>query len=152
MGEAVQNRRPGAELLNRQTVVLLVQEKARLLPVLHIHLIADAVFGYHNIRIKRFREETFRAFHALELSDLRIASLVHAAKNDAVLREDIAKRRENHILEAVRSQGKGLNHADVLEFVHHDSGKPVGLAENHPAGRGVHGFLSILPRRADALP
>ena len=71
---------------------------------------------------------------------------------EALLREDIAKRRENHILEAVRSQGKGLNHADVLEFVHHDSGKPVGLAENHPAGRGVHGFLPILPRRADALP
>ena len=53
VGEAVQHRPPPGQPRHRQPVVLLVQEEAGFLPVLHVHQIADAVF--RDLRHSRVR-------------------------------------------------------------------------------------------------
>ena len=84
MGKAVQHPGILTELLNGQTVILLIQEKACLLTVLHIHQIADTVFHDFHIGIKGFADEAFDTLHALFFPFPGVASLIDAANLHAV--------------------------------------------------------------------
>ena len=65
VGEAVQNLLTLAESLDSKAVILLIQEEAGLLAILHIYHIADTIFNDFNLGIKRFADEAFHTLHAL---------------------------------------------------------------------------------------
>ena len=89
MRKAVQNPRPFAELLNRQTVIFLVQEKSGFLPVLHINDILHAVFHNRNICVKFLPDKALHTLHPLVQANLCVAPLINAADHNPVLRQHL---------------------------------------------------------------
>ena len=145
MGEAVQHPAAAGQGLDGQPVVLLIQEKAGLLPLGHVHLIADAVLHNLHHRIEGVGQEALHPLHALLEAHLGVASLVDAPDGDAVLLQKIHQQRQNGGFQPVDAQGQGLHHQHVGKLVHHQAGEEIGLPEDHPAGGGVHRVLAVLP-------
>ena len=84
------------------TIVLLVQEKASLLPVFKIHLVSDAVF--HNFRLCARRKCNpiqsiipFVLFQSFVGANGHIIAFVDAVDVLAVLGQYLIKQGENHI-------------------------------------------------------
>ena len=69
VGEAVQHLLALAELVNRETVVLLVEEKSGFLTVYNVHHILNAILCDENISIELRPDEPLVRLHALFLSD-----------------------------------------------------------------------------------
>ena len=91
MREAVQHPCALRKTLHRAAVELLIEEKAGLLPLGHIHPIVDAVLANLNFGVKGLGEKTFYPLHALLESLLRIAPLVDAADRKPLLRKNFEK-------------------------------------------------------------
>ena len=85
MRKAIQYLRPLAELLNRETVEFLIEKKSRLLSILYIHDIADAVLHNLYIRIKFPADESFAQLHAFLSAYLSVAALVYATDAKTIL-------------------------------------------------------------------
>ena len=116
MGKAVQHLfwlDAAAEILDSQPVVLLVQEEAGLLAVLHIHHIPDPIFPYFHLGVKGISHESLMALHTLLQTDLGIAALIDSPDSDSVLRHDFSELVHNDRLQAVDSQGQGFHHQHI---------------------------------------
>ena len=129
MGEAVQHRPPPGQPRHRQPVVLLVQEEAGFLPVLHVHQIADAVF--RDLRHSRVR----RCF---------------AGKREPALAlgQPFLFPQEQQVLDTLHANGEDLHAQKIVELVHCQPREGVCLPEDDAAGVQVlwrHHALSILP-------
>ena len=151
MRKAVQDLRASAEPVDRAAVVLLVQEESRLLAVLYIHDIADAVLGDLYFGIEGRREEPLLARQSLELPDLGVTALVDAADLYAVLRQDFYERRKDMSLEAVDAERQRFDNQHVLVLVHREPRQEVRLSEDQAAAGGVYDLFAVLPRVPHAL-
>ena len=147
MGKAVQHPGILTELLNGQTVILLIQEKACLLTVLHIHQIADIVFHDFHIGIKGFADKAFDTLHALFFPFPGVASLIDAADRDAILFQNTLQFFNNRLFHPIDTQRQRLYHQHIRELIYDHTRNPVRLAENHTAAGSVHRLLPILPGR-----
>ena len=66
MGKAVQHFFTLTDTVDRGPVVLLVQEKSGLLPILYIHQIAHSILQYFHLGIKGFPDKSLAADQAIE--------------------------------------------------------------------------------------
>ena len=175
--EAVEHVLSRGKLGHCTAVVLLVQEKARLLAVLEINLVAHAVF--HDLRgggteilstrrawcqrietclavfTGRAREPPRRKLKALQLASCHVVALVQAADGHAVLGEHLEQHREDHRLELLHAHGQRFGDQHVVEAVHHQAREAVGFRKQHAAAAGVfaHDGFAVFPRpRHLALP
>ena len=158
-------------------VVLLVQEKARLLAVLEINLVAHAVF--HDLRgggtevlstrrarcqrietcfagfVGRACEPSRRQLKAFQLACCHVVALVQAADGNAILGEHLEQHREDHRLELFHAHGQRFGDQHVVEAVHHQAREAICLREQHAAAAGIfaHDGFAVLPRPCHlALP
>ena len=145
MGEAVQHPGAPAEPPHRLAVILLVQEEAGLLAVLHIHEVADPVLHDLHLGVKGSPQEALVPFHPLLEADLGVAALIDAPDGDAVLGQQLLQQLHDGDLEAVDAQSQGLYHQHVGELVHHQPRQEVRLPENQAAAAGVHHLFPVLP-------
>ena len=94
MGEAVQHGLAPCQTAHRPAVVLLIKEKAGLLPVLYIHQIFDAIFGnFHDGGLRRLLtgqgEPALVLRQTLLVPQGHVVPLEHAPDGLAVLPENI---------------------------------------------------------------
>ena len=116
VGKAVQHLfrfDAAAEILNSQPVVLLVQEEACFLTVLHIHHITDPIFQDFHLGVKGISYESLMALHSLLQTDLGIAALIYAPDGNSVLRHDLSELVHNDRLQTVDSQSQGFHHQHI---------------------------------------
>ena len=85
MGKAVQHARTFAKLLDCQSVIFLIQEKAGFLTVLYIYQIFDPVFFYLHIGVKLLADKTLDSFHSFILSYLGVTSFINAPNLNTIL-------------------------------------------------------------------
>ena len=149
MGEAVQHIRAPADLMDGPAVFLLVQEKARLLAVLHIHDVADAVFRDGDLRFKRLSQEALEALQTFLFADFGIRSFIDASDLYAVLCQDFCQGLQYDPLDLFHSQSQGLGHQDVFVLVYGKTRQEIRLAEDDPAGGGINDFLPVVPGGPD---
>ena len=88
MGKTVQHFCTAAELLHRQPVVFLIQEKACFLAVFHINQIPDAVFPDRDIGVKFIADKAPEALHPLIQPHFCVTSLKNTADPDPVLSQN----------------------------------------------------------------
>ena len=151
MGKAVQNVRSPADLMDGPAVVLLVQEKAGLLAVFHVHDVADAVFRDGDLCIKGLCQKSLEALQAFLFPYLGVAPFIDAPDLYAVFGEDLRKGRKDISLDPLAPQGQGFHYQDILVLVHGQAGQKVGFPEDDPAGGGVDDVLSVFPGTADSF-
>ena len=117
--EAIKNASSRRELRDGTPIVLLVEEEARLLPVLEINLVTNAVF--HNLRRRGTEHRSLglagidrveRAGHILrsarkpsrglgesfERAGRGVVALIESANRDAIFGQHLEKRGEDHRL------------------------------------------------------
>ena len=82
--EAVQHLCILAKSLDCQTIVFLIQEKSCLLSVFDINHISDTIFHNLNFGIKFFTDKAFDSLHAFILTNLCIASFIHATDRNSI--------------------------------------------------------------------
>ena len=145
MAEAVQHPRAPAQRRDGRAVLLLIEEEARLLAVLHVHEEAHAVFRHLHPVGHLAAQQAGGLLHALQPSHGNVAALP-----DARGLNDLHQQIAEHVLDALNAQRQRLHHQHRAELVHHQSGQKVGLGIDQPAGLGIAQELSILPRVADA--
>ena len=158
VGKAVQHGFALCQLRHRQTVVLLIQEKAGLLPVFKVHRVDDAVFrDVHGGGLRRcFTGQGIPALvlgHPLPLPEGHIVALVDAADLLPILPQHLGQQGKQPVLDALHAQTEGLGHQHAFKPVHRQAGEQVGLSENDAAAAAVgfaHHRLAIVPRVADA--
>ena len=146
MGEAVQGPAALCQGLDSQAIVLLIQKEAGLLPLGHVHLVADAVLHDLHHRVEGLGQKVLHPLHALLQAHLGVAALIDAPDGVAVLGQHLHQNVQDGRFQPVDAQGQGLHHQHVGKLVHHQTGEEVGLPEDHPAGGGVHRVLAVLPR------
>ena len=153
MGEAIQHMLAGTDPGHGQPVVLLVQEKAGLLSVHHVHMVAQAVFGDdgHQVGLRQGAAGNGRdalAFgHALQFPDLHIVALVDALHVLAHFPQDLQEQGEQQLFALFDAQAEHLGHQHILEPVHGKARKAVGLAKDQAAGFEIvagHDGLAVL--------
>ena len=149
MSEAVQNLLTLAESLNSKAIILLVQEEAGLLAILHIYHIADTIFNDFNLGIKRFADEAFHALHALLQADLGVTALVNAADGNAILSQDFLQLVQNDRLETVNAQSQGFDYQNIGKLVDDDTRQEICLTEDQAAAGSVYGCFAVLPGVTD---
>ena len=88
MGKAVQHFCAFAELLDCQSVILLIKEKSGLLTFGDINVVLYAVLADLHLRIEGLGQKALYPLHSFEFTHFGIASLINAADPDAVFRED----------------------------------------------------------------
>lgn len=110
----------------RFPVELLVQEKAGLLAVFHIHVIGDAVFrdgGSGGAVPLPSGEKALVLLQPLPLPQGNIVALVDSPDILPILPQNLAKQGEQPAFALLHAQGKGLGHQDIAKAVHGQSGK-----------------------------
>ena len=119
MGEAVEHAATAGKARDREAVILLVEEEAGLLAVLHVHAVIDAVLadlrhGAHGHVPALEREPALPLLHALKGADGRVVALENAVDHNAVLGEDLDEQREKHLLDALHPRVTALDPAGPL--------------------------------------
>ena len=142
MGEAVEHAATAGKARDREAVILLVEEKAGLLAVLHVHAVIDAVLAdlRHGARghvPALEREPALPLLHTLKGADGRVVALENAVDHNAVLGENLDEQREQHLLDALHADGESLRDEQVFKAVHRQAGEAVRLPEDHPAAAEV---------------
>ena len=161
MGEAVQHRLSAGQVGNCPAIVLLIQEKAGLLAVLHVHQVLHTVF--HDLRYRRlgrlFAGQGIPALalrKALFFPQGHIVAQKDAPDGKAILPQQPDQRRQQNVLNALHAHGEYLYAQKVPELVHGQTGEGVGLSEDDPTGvqiLGTHDRLAVFPGPAElALP
>ena len=168
MREAVEHAATLRQARHRATVELLVEEEARLLAVLEVDVVLDAVFAHdaaggvgRDLPLKGKPALVER--QALLLAHLGVVALVDAHDALAVLAQHTHKRRQDDGLQALHTHREHLRHENVLVTVDHKAWEAVGLGEDEAAAvgvglaagqcRGTHAGLAVLPSPAHlALP
>ena len=151
MSEAVQDPGTSAEAVDGPAVVFLVQEKAGLLTVFHVHDIADAVLDDLHFGVEGFCEKALLTGHSLELAHFGIAALIDSPHRDAVFAQCGDQSRQQISLEAVDAEREGFHDKDILIFVDRKTRQEIRLAEDQPAAGGVDDFPAVIPCAAHAL-
>ena len=108
--EAVEDTAPLPDLRCSETIEFLVKEEARLLPVLYVNRIADAVL--HDIhpcllcrRIQQRRAiEALVLLHPLQLTDLDIISFIDAGNRKITLPKDFDQPVQEFLLMPLHPQ------------------------------------------------
>ena len=161
VGEAVQHRPPLSQPGHRLAVVLLVQEKAGLLAVFHVHGVPHAVF--HDLRQGRGRgllagqgEPALVLLQSLLFPQLHVVALVDAGDGLAVGAQHLYQHGQQLSLDLLHAVGEHLHREQIVEPVHRQAREAVRLAEDDAAAvqvlRPQHG-LAVLPGPAElALP
>ena len=110
MGEAVQDTTTLANLRRCETIEFLVKEETRLLPVLHVNRIADAVL--HDIHpcllCRRIQQrgaiEALVLLHPLQLTDLDIISFIDAGDRELPLPQYLDEAVQEFLLMPLHPQ------------------------------------------------
>ena len=92
MRKAVKHLFAFADRMDRLAVILLIQEKARLLSIFHVYDIMHPVFNDLHLRVKRLTDKSFIPRQPLLFPHLGIAPLIDAPDMDAVLFQKIDQR------------------------------------------------------------
>ena len=156
MGKAVQHPSPPGQAGHRLAVILLIQEKARFLPVLHIYGILHPVLHDDGPGALRDGNSLQRIpalvlFQALVGPQCHVVALIDAPDGLPVLGQDLVEQREDHRFEPLHPQRQGLGHQKVVEPVHRKTGEGICLPEDEPAAVGIlpHHRFAVLPGIAD---
>ena len=156
MREAVQHMLALGDFGNRLTVVLLVEEEAGLLAVLHINSIVNAVlhnFRRHSARIRQqLRLEPMLVLvQALQTADFYIVALEQTADFLSHLAQNFNQQLKNHLLAHLDAKGQSLRHQKVIEAVDRQAGEHVRLTKNQTAAFKIllaHNCQTIIERIA----
>ena len=152
MRKAVQHIHPPAQLLNSETVVLLVEEKAGFLSVFYIDVVADAIFRNCDAGVKFFPDKSFVSLHAFLKALFGIAALIDTADRDSVLEQDFFQDGHEFLLQAVDPKREGFHDQHVFIFVDRKPRQEIRFAKDDPAAGCVHSPLPVFPRSHEALP
>ena len=145
MAEHIDHARAGAQRRDGRAVLLLVEEEARLLAVLHVHGIHDAVF-HHRHAVGHVSIEQARGFlHAFQAAHGHIVALINALWPDH-FHQNIGQ----FALPQFHAQRKHLHHQHAAELVHHQPGQKIRLGIDGAAAVHVAKALAVLPGRAHA--
>ena len=145
--EAVKHPSAGSQPGRRLTVVLLVEEEARLLAVHIVDLIADPVFAdlRHAGQVGAqalARIEALALLHALQLADAHVVALVEGLDGLAALAQNPHKEGEEEVLSLLHAEGERLRDEYAAEAIDRQAGEEVCLAEDEAAAgkvRAHHG-------------
>ena len=143
MGKAVQYPCIPAHRPDCLPVVLLIQEKSCFLPVLHINLVTDRILNNLNSGIKRLTDKAFNQRHALLLTHLCIAALIHAAHRHPKLCQLRFALVNDHFLHTVNSECQRLYNQHIGKLVHNDSRKEIRLPEDQAAAAHIYRLLTV---------
>ena len=138
MGAAVQYPHARSHLPYRQTVIFLVQEKACLLAVFHIHHVADPVL--RNRKYCLFRHSGTMYIPALFqrqaffLPQGSLVALIDAADRDPALAKAADQGIVNNRLALFHAVGKHLGRKNIAIPVHRNPRQPVRFTVDQPAG------------------
>ena len=152
MRKAVQHIHPPAQLLNSETVVLLVEEKAGFLSVFYIDVVADAIFRNRDAGVKFLPDKSFAPLHAFLEALFGIAALVDAADRDTVPQQNLLQDGHEFLLQAVDPKREGFHDQHVFIFVDRKPRQEIRFAKDDPAAGCVHSPLPVFPRSHEALP
>ena len=149
VGEAVHpfaRRQPG----HRPAVVLLVQKEAGFLAVFKVYGVPDPVFrdlghgpGGHGLAGEG--GEALVLGQTLLVPQSFIVALVNTADILPVLPQRSDEKGEEGVIALLQPKREGLDHQNVVESVHCQSGQAVGLSKDHPAGGEVGRLQHALP-------
>ena len=164
MAEAVEHASPAGDLANGASVVLLVEEEARLLAVLDVEVKDKSVLddldagAFGNLRGLAVPPALVLR-QALLRAGGRVVALVDAAHVLAVCLERLEQQGIDRGPEELHAHRAHLRDQHVLVAVDDEAGHAVCLREDHTAGVGVgfaagkgataHGDLAVLPRPGD---
>ena len=153
MGKAVQHRLAPGQPGHCPAVVLLVQEEAGLLAVLHVYQVLHAVF--RDLRDGRVRGllagkmvPSLPLGQALLFPQGHVVAQKHAPDGLSVLPQDADQQGQQKVLNVFHAHREDLHAQKVVEFVHGQAREGVRLAEDDPAGvqiRRVHDGLAVVP-------
>ena len=157
MREAVEHAQTRRNAADRLPVILLIEEKPRLLSVDVIHVVADAVFRDLRMSGKLGRKsasriEALALFQSLALSQSGLVSLIERTDRLTVLAQQPHERIEEHLLALLHAEREHLRHENVREAIHREPGEHVRLAEDQPAATVVraHDLPAVVQRIAKA--
>ena len=167
--EAIENASSRRELRDGTPIVLLVEEEARLLSVLEIHLVANAVF--HNLRrrgaegcslglagidrieragriLRGARKPSRGLGEPFKRAGRGVVAFIESANRNAVFGQHFEKRGEDHRLQTLHPHRKRLGHEDVLETIDDKAGESVSFGEQNAACAciGAHHRFPVIPR------
>ena len=168
MREAIKNASSRRELRDGTPIVLLVEEEARFLSVLEIHLVANAVF--HNLRrrgtehrslglagidrveragriLRGARKPSRSLGESFERAGRSVVALIESANRDAVFGQHFEKRGEDHRLQTLHPHRKRLSYENILEAIDDKAGEPVSFGEQNAACAciGAHHRFPVIP-------
>ena len=116
-----------------RTVVLLIQEEAGLLSVLHVDQIPDAILNDRHIRVELRSDKPFCARKPLQLTYLGVASFVDASDPDTVFGHCIREHVQDHHFVRLRPEREGLHDKHIPELIHRETRQKIRLPEQNPA-------------------
>ena len=133
VAKAVQHPPARGIAAQREPVLLLVEEKARLLPVSDVDAERQSVLG-HGQLLGQFAVEEF----VLEGQPFLAPHGRGAAHVDALRRKQFCKTARNALFALVHAEGKAFEHDAVAVAVGDERGQPVRLAEHHAVVVAAH--------------
>ena len=142
MGKAVQHGMPGGKACHSPAVILLVKEKAGLLPVFKVHMVVYAVFtdlglGGFRVALAGQGEPALVLFQPLLGTQGFIVAFVDAVNGLSVRPQHLSQKREEHRLQLFHAYAQGLGDQNIVEPVYRQAGELVCLAKNEAAGGKV---------------
>ena len=157
--EAIEHALAARKARHGEAVELLVEEKARLLPVFDVHAVENAVFadlgdGACGRFLPRKGKPALVLRQALLFAKNNIVALEKAVDLLAVLLQNLDDEREEHVLDLLHAERERLRDKQVFKAVDREAGERVRLAEDESAAAGlsVHHRLAVVPCVAHAPP
>ena len=157
--EAVEHALAVREVRDGEAIELLVEEKARLLPVFDIHTVENAVLAnFSDGALGRFfageGKPTLVLRQALLFAKHDIVALKKAVDRLAVLLQHLDNEGEEHVLDLFHAERERLRDEKIFKPVDRQAGEGVRLAEDQAAAAGlpVHDRLAVVPGVAYAPP
>ena len=145
MAEAVQHPRAGAQRRDGRAVLLLIEEEAGLLAVLHVHAEDDAVLLHLHQVGHLAAQEARGLLHALQAAHRHVAALPDAHGLD-----DLHQKIGDHVLDALDAQRQALQHQHVRILIHHQARQEVGFGVDQAAAVRVAELPAVVPSVPDA--
>ena len=157
--EAVEHALAARQMRDGEAVELLVEEKARLLPVFDIHTVENTVLAnFSDGALGRFLPRKGKPALALRqplfFAQGHIVALEKAVDLFAVLLQNLDNKGEERVLEPLHAERERLRDEQVFKAVDRQAGEGVRLAEDQAAAAGlsVHHRLAVVPCVAHAPP
>jgi hypothetical protein len=142
VGEAVEHTLALRELGNAETVLPLVEVKARLLPLLEVHGEPDPVLVDDGALVRcASPQEAVLHVEALEFGEVGIG-----ATDDPLGFQDVLEGVEDVLAELLQAQGPDLHDEMIGVTVHDQPGEAVSLAVHEPVSVAVFGEPEIPPQ------